>query len=226
MSGKPVVGMLVIGQAPRPALLAEFASVLGDKAELKMLGALDHLDEAGLAAAAPTADRDTLFTTLPDGRSVLISKAAVTEGMKQRLKDLEAMRAAVSIVCCTGKFPSLEAPGVHFASDLVAGAVEGCLPANGRLGVFIPSAAQAAACIERWTTATRSCHCVPLSPGASEDEIRIAAAEMAAAAPVLVLHDCISYTTAARHLAASIHGRPALLAATTCARLAGELAGI
>ncbi|APZ50483.1 AroM family protein [Salipiger abyssi] len=226
MNGKPVIGMLVIGQAPRPALLAEFASVLGDGAELKMLGALDHLDEAGLAAAAPTADRDTLFTTLPDGRSILISKAAVTEGMGQRLKDLEAMNAAVAIVCCTGKFPALEAPGVHFASDLVAGAVEGCLPANGRLGVFIPSAAQAAACIERWTTATRSCHCVPLSPGAPDDEIRAAAAEMAEVAPDLVLHDCISYTSAARKLAASIHGRPALLASTTCARLAGELAGI
>lgn len=224
---RPLIGLLVVGKAPRPELLAEFTRVLGDRAELTMLGALDHLDDAGLDAARPQGDKDTLFTTLPDGRSILVSKAVVTRGMERRLTDLQALGARVSIVCCTGKFP-LTASGVHFASDLLAGAAEACLPAaaKGRLGVFIPTGAQAEACTARWKSQTRHCLCVPLAPDADEATVFEAAREMARLEPDLVLHDCISYTKASRDLAASIHGKPALQAASVCAHIAAELAGV
>jgi|GEM_PF-2976724 len=224
---RPLVGLLVVGKAPRPALLAEFTRVLGDRVELRMLGALDHLDDAGLEAARPTGDKDTLFTTLPDGRSILVSKAVVTRGMEQRLKDLQALGAKVSIVCCTGRFP-LQAPGVHFASDLIAGATEGCLPTSSpsRLGVFIPSAAQSQACIDRWQSETRDCVCLPLSPAADDETVRQAAREMASLNPDLILHDCISYTKTSRDIAAAIHGKPALQAASVCAHFAAELAAV
>lgn len=225
MSARPVIGLLVIGQAPRPALLAEFRHVLGESVTLDMRGALDHLDEAGLAAAAPHDDADTLYTTLPDGRSVLISKAAVTQGMAARLHELGKMGATAAFVCCTGKFPSLAAPGVHFASDLLAGAVQGCLP-QGRLGVFIPTPSQEVAARARWGGRGYETGIVSLQPDAGEADIRAAAQLMAKAKPELVVHDCISYTSASRRLAASIHGAPALLAATVTARFAAELAGL
>lgn len=223
---RPAIGLLVIGQAPRPELLAEFRRVLGDAADLHMLGALDHLDAPGLAAAKPASDKDTLYTTLPDGTSILISKSVVTLGMERRLTDLKAIGAAVSIVCCTGKFPSLEAPGVHFASDVLAGAVEACLPKQGRVGIFIPTPAQASACEARWTTADRSCVTVPLTPGASIPEVKAAATEMARLAPDLVVHDCISYTKTSRDIAFEIHGRQTLQAASICAHFAAELCGL
>ncbi|MDO6587854.1 AroM family protein [Salipiger sp. 1_MG-2023] len=223
---RPVVGLLVVGQSPRPALQEEFRHVLpAGAAELKLLGALDHLDAAGLAAAAPTSDADTLYTTLPDGRSVFVSKAAVTEGMRARLDDLARETVDVALIACTGKFPGLEAPGVHFASDLITGAVDGCLPGAGRLGVFIPSPAQAAACLKRWERPGRTCFAVPLQPDADAASVRAAAQEMAEQAPDLVVHDCISYTRASRQLAASIHGKQAILAAAICARFAAELSG-
>ncbi|QDC08703.1 AroM family protein [Oceanicola sp. D3] len=224
---RPSIGLLVIGQAPRPALLAEFRHVLPESAaDISVLGALDHLDDAGLAAAAPESDADTLYTTLPTGRSVLVSKAAVTEGMGARLNDLAAQNVDVAIVACTGRFKTLEAPGVHFASDLIGGAVAGCLPPGaGRLGVFIPTPAQAEASIERWSSAGRECVAVPVQPDADDATIRAAAEEMANHSVDLVVHDCISYTRASRLLAASIHRKPAILAAAICARFAAELAG-
>lgn len=223
---RPVIGLLVIGQSPRPALQTEFRHVLReDEAELKVMGALDHLDDAGLAAAAPTSDADTLYTTLPDGRSVLISKTAVTEGMRARLDDMARENVDVTVVACTGMFAGLEAPGVHFASNLITGAVDGCMPGPGRLGIFIPSPAQAAACLKRWERPGRTCFAVPLQPDADDAAIRAAAADMAAQSPDLVVHDCISYTRASRQLAAGIHGTQAILAAAICARFAAELAG-
>ncbi|MBY6154353.1 AroM family protein [Vannielia litorea] len=223
---RPSIGLLVVGQAPRPALLAEFRHVLPEAAaDIQVMGALDHLDEAGLAAAAPTGDGDTLYTTLPSGRSILLSKKAVTEGMGKRLDDLAAESIDVAIVACTGRFPSLERAGVHFASDLVSGAVEACLPRSGKLGVFIPTPSQAEACVARWNRSGRECHAIPLQPDADDATITAAAEAMAAAAPDLVIHDCISYTRASRQLAAKIHGKPAILAAAICARFAAELSG-
>jgi len=134
-------------------------------------------------------------------------------------------RAIRTRVRATGKFPTLTAPGVHFASDLLAGAVDGCLPGDGRLGVFIPMAAQAAECKRRWSRPGRECITVPLSPGADDETIRIAARDMAAHAPDLVVHDCISYTSRTRDIARSIHDRQTLLAVSVCARFATELGG-
>lgn len=222
----PLIGLLVIGQSPRPDLEAEFRRVLGDGAQVKTLGALDGLDDPRIAAAAPQDNGDTLYTTLPDGHAVLVSKAVVTERMGRRLADLRAMDAAVSILCCTGKFPSLEQSGVHFASDILAGAVAACSPRKGRIGVFVPSPAQVETGQVRWASDIRETLCLPLSPGASDAEVLVAGEEMARLAPDLVVHDCISYRKESRDLAATLHGKPALQAASVCAHFAAELAGI
>ncbi|WP_339948760.1 AroM family protein [uncultured Albimonas sp.] len=221
----PLVGLLVVGKAPRPALLAEIARVTGE-AELRMLGALDHLSDDEVRARPPRDDADTLFTTLPDGSTTLVSKAVVTEGMAARLADLSAMGASAAVVCCTGRFAGLAAPGVHFASDLLAGAVTACLPRGGRLGVFIPSPAQAANAVARWAASGLEAVALPLSPDADADAIEAAARAMQGEAPDLVAMDCISYTQAARARAAAIHGAPALLAASVAGRFAAELAGV
>ena len=129
------------------------------------------------------------------------------------------------MVCCTGKFAGLAAPGVHFASDLLAGAVVACLPQGGRLGVFIPSPAQAANAVSRWAASGVEAVALPLSPDADAQTVEAAARAMAAEAPDLVAMDCISYTHAARTRAAAIHGAPSLLAASVAGRFAAELAG-
>lgn len=221
----PLIGLLVIGKSPRADLLAEIARVAGP-ADLRMMGALDHLSDDEVRAHPPLSDADTLFTTMPDGSTTLVSKKTVTEGMKARLADLGSMGAAAAVVCCSGKFAGLSAPGVHFASDLLAGAVAACLPAGGKLGVFIPAPAQVANAVERWSANGVEAVALPLSPDADEATVEAAARAMKAEAPALVVMDCISYTHAARARAAAIHGAPALLAASVAGRFAAEIAGV
>ncbi|RYH12315.1 AroM family protein [Tropicimonas sp. IMCC6043] len=225
MSARPVIGLLVIGQAPRPALLAEFERDFGDAAELKMRGALDHLDEAGLAQAAPSSAATTLYTTLPSGRSILVDKKVVTEGMAARLAELDDLGARATFVCCTGRFPSLAAPGVHFASDLLAGAVTGCLQ-GGRLGIFIPTPAQAENARTRWGAKGYDVSVIAVQPDAGEEEIRDAARQMAEVEADLAVFDCISYTSRFRQITSEILPTPALLAVSVTARFAAELVGV
>lgn len=94
--------VFVIGQAPRPDLAAEIAAATPGLS-IAMRGALDGLSRAEIDTLAPRDGADTLFTILPDGGAVAISKAAVTARMTAML---EATDGPV-LLACTGAFKGL-----------------------------------------------------------------------------------------------------------------------
>ena len=83
MAALPV---FVIGQAPRPDLEAEIAAA-APGLRIALRGALDGLTRAEIAAIAPRDGADTLFTMLPSGEGVAISKAAVTQRLRAMLRE-------------------------------------------------------------------------------------------------------------------------------------------
>src|SRR5260221_5509602 len=82
------LGVVVIGQAPRPEIEAELRLVLGDALPIELVGALDGLSRAEIDRLPPRDSDDTLFTTLPDGAGVVISKQAVARHAQARLHGL------------------------------------------------------------------------------------------------------------------------------------------
>src|SRR4030088_1983660 len=71
------MGVVVIGQSPRPSVVNEIAAVLSPGLEIDLRGALDGMTRAEIDAIPPSDDYDTLFTLLPNGAGVTISKKAV-----------------------------------------------------------------------------------------------------------------------------------------------------
>src|SRR6266702_7669013 len=71
------MGVVVIGQSPRPAVVAEIAAVLSPGLEIDLRGALDGMTRAEIDAISPIDGHDALFTLLPNGDSVTISKKSV-----------------------------------------------------------------------------------------------------------------------------------------------------
>ena len=71
------MGVVVIGQSPRPAVVDEIAAVLSPGLEIDLRGALDGMTRAEIDAIPPSDGHDALFTLLPNGDSVTISKKAV-----------------------------------------------------------------------------------------------------------------------------------------------------
>src|SRR5260370_4313483 len=80
------MGVVVIGQSPRPAVANEIAAVLSPGLEIDLRGALDGLTRAEIDAIPPIDGYDALFTLLPNCDSVTISN-----------REVEA-RAAIQIV--------------------------------------------------------------------------------------------------------------------------------
>lgn len=221
--GVPSIGALVVGQSPRPEIESEFRHLAGDTAKLVLRGALDGLSRAEIDALVPEDDADTLFTRLPNGDGVKISKQQVIRHGADQLESLHAEGVDVVIMLCTGSFPQWsDRDGVLFPSRTVAAMVSGVLP-TGRLGVFSPLQEQCAQSAKRWQEKGYEVVSMALSPNADAEAAKAAATAMAGHAPQLLVMDCISYTRQTKHILSAITGAPAILGVSSAIRSALEL---
>jgi protein AroM len=215
MAALPV---FVIGQAPRPDLEAEIAAA-APGLRIALRGALDGLTRAEIAAIAPRDGADTLFTMLPSGEGVAISKAAVT----QRLRAMLMETHGAILLACTGSFKGLpERPDLVQPSAVLIGLAEALLP-RGRLGLFVPLAEQAASLGASRAREGLSISVQPLRPYADAATRAAAMAQMAAEKPDLVLLDCISFTRQDKEAAMAAMSCPVLLSVAVAARAAASL---
>src|SRR5579872_994143 len=212
------LGVVVIGQAPRPEIEAELRLVLGDAPAIELVGALDGMSRAAIDRLTPDGSDDTLFTKLPDGDGVVISKQAVARGAQARLDAFAARGIDVALMCCTGAFNGFAARGpVVFPSAVLTSLAAALLP-RGRLGVFTPLPEQADQVRHKWVERPWQVVVEPLLPIHGADELAAAAARMAAHRPDLVIMDCMSYTSAMKVTVRRITGTPTLLGLTCAAR--------
>src|SRR6185295_1777509 len=98
------MGVVVIGQSPRPSVVDEIAAVLSPGLEIDLRGALD--------AIPPNDGHDALFTLLPNGDSVTISKKAVEARAAIQIENFAREGVKVAMLACTGKFPNLAPNGL------------------------------------------------------------------------------------------------------------------
>ena len=96
------LGALVIGQSPRPDVERELRAVLGEDIEIDLRGALDGLSRAEIDRLTPDTDADALFTHLPSGDDVTISKRAVIKHGEVALRALVEQGLSAVVVMCTG----------------------------------------------------------------------------------------------------------------------------
>lgn len=210
--------VLTIGQSPRPDLEAEIAAA-APGVSLRLEGALDGLARDEIAALAPRSDADTLFTLLPSGEGVRVSKQAVTERLRARL----AAEDGPVLLACTGAFSGLpERPGLVQPSAVLNALAEALLP-RGRLGIAVPYAEQIPALTASRARAGLEIAAVALQPASDDAARQAAAASLAATRPDLVLLDCISYGRADKAAFAAALACPVLLSVAVAARAAASL---
>ena len=218
------LGAMVIGQSPRHDIEAEIRTATGDGMDIDLRGALDGLDRQQINAIPPQSDADTLFTRLPSGDAVTISKKAVMAHGEDQLKRLVAAGYDVTMILCTGEFPGWsDRFRVVYPSRVLRNLVTALQP-DGPIGVFTPLPEQAAKTEARWRDAGLDPTVVPLSPNADSTAVEAAALRLAPAQPTLLVFDCISYTSQAKRRACETLAIRGVLAITAAARAAAELA--
>src|SRR4030088_924183 len=153
------------------------------------------MTRAEIDAIPPSDDYDTLFTLLPNGTGVTISKKAVEARAAIQIKKFASEGVKVTMLACTGKFPNLAPDGlVILPSAVLHNMVEAVLP-KGRLGIFSPLPEQTALIAGKWQRPNVEIVGVTIRPGSDAEAVDEAARKMSAQSPDFVVMDCIAHTT-------------------------------
>jgi len=220
---KNILGVLLIGQSPRPDIVAQLRTVLGSELEIVVQGALDGLQKTEIETLTPRGSEDTLFTRLPGGEQVIISKAEVTKRAQVHIDHLADKRVDVILMFCTGAFKGLKPRGhMIFPSAVLTHVVEAVLP-MGRIGIFTPLPSQIEQVKSKWVEGQWEVFVEPLLPIESTPELEPAAMRMAIHKPHLIVMDCMGYTQSMKKQIQDITGIRALLAVSAAARVVQEL---
>jgi protein AroM len=217
------MGVVVIGQSPRPSVVNEIAAVLSPGMEIDLRGALDEMTRAEIDAIAPCDGHDALFTLLPNGDGVTLSKKAVEARAAIQIAKFASEGVKVVMLACTGKFPNLAPDGlVILPSAVLHNMVEAILP-KGRLGIFSPLPEQTALIAQKWQRANIEVVGVTMRPGSDAVAVDEAARKMSALLPDLIVMDCMGYTSNNRARLRLAYDGPVILAIAAAARVVEEL---
>jgi len=214
------VTFLTIGQTPRTDLVPELTAHLPTGVSVRETGALDELGTREVEALAPEGDEPRLVTRLRDGRQAVVRKAWMDERLQAVLDAGGGDPDTLTVLLCTGEFPTLRAPGLLVdAQHVVDHGVAALCTGMRRIGLLLPLAEQADG--------------FHLAPGPHQevrtsfaspyegDRFAAAAAELAGC-DVIVMH-CMGYTGEQRRRVAEGSGRPVLLARSLLAAAVAQL---
>ena len=167
---RPVVGLVTIGQSPRPDIVPDMAAIIGPGVDIREAGALDGLTRAEVDALKPTGDDEILVTRLTDGTGVFVGKQKIVRLVEERIARLEREGVQLTALLCTGAFPPLRATrSLIQPQPVLFGTLRG-MSWPGRLGVVTPSVPHVPQTEARWRGDGFDPVVVPLSP--YEEEIR------------------------------------------------------
>jgi protein AroM len=222
---RPVVGLVTIGQSPRPDVVPDMAAVIGPGVDVREAGALDGLTRADIDALAPRGDDEILVTRLRDGAPVFLGRQRIERLLEARIAALEREGATLTALLCTGDFPKLSATRpIIQPQPVLVGTLRG-MSWPGRLGVVVPSVPHVPQAEARWRGEGFDPVVAALSPYDEEDPAALRRAAEAVRGSGLVVMDCMGFRRKTRDEMAGLAGAPVLLANLLVARVLAELCG-
>lgn len=205
--GTTKVGLLTIGQSPRPDIAAAFASFTD--LELLEAGALDGIGEADWNNLQPDVGDATYISKMNTGTAVVVSREALLPLLAAKLHELGRDVDAV-VLACTGSFPELTSQTpVFYPDQLVSGIVSG-LTFVSHLGLLAPLPEQVEHVRGKWQTFPGQVSVETSSPydGSDPGEAALRLKEQGAK---LIVLDCMGYSPWHRNKVRAATGLPVIL---------------
>ncbi|MEX2535571.1 MAG: AroM family protein [Trueperaceae bacterium] len=222
----PTIGLLTIGQAPRrDGLATDVRAVLGNVQVLER-GALDEVGPDDIAAMKPGDDDYRLVTLLQDGSSVEIAKRHLLPRLQAQIDALEDAGADVTLLMCTGEFPSFRHQRPLLAPQAALYAVVTALAAGGRVGSITPLVSQVEQARRKWSSLGVDNAFVSNADPYGADpvgSVATAARQANDAGASVCFLDCFGYNLRMRDAAREVFAGPVVLARSFAARLAAEV---
>jgi protein AroM len=215
------LGLVTIGQTPRPDLIDAFASH-APGVRVRVVGGLDGLSDDDLARLSPAPHDYPLLCRLRSGAAVEIAQAGLLPFIEDAAGRLARDGAGLIVLACAGDFPDIAcAVPVLLPGRLLSG-VASAISRTRRIGVVAPVVGQVPFAEAKW----RRDGFQPLVAWASPfsgDETARAAEQLAKANVDLVVLDCMGHEAARKSELSRRCGLPVIAAQTTAARIAAEM---
>ncbi|MEW5933693.1 MAG: AroM family protein [Bacillota bacterium] len=189
------MGLVTIGQSPRPDIVGDLRQVWGDKFRVEEAGALDFLTEHEIRELQPKAGEHALFTALRDGRPVLVARERLIPYLQKGIDLLVGRGASCVMVMCTSPFEGLRADvPLVLPHRVLAGFVRAVLAPGSRVVVALPVPEQVEEARSRWTgRGMQVVGEVVTSPFAPVDLLEVEFAGLPGWKPEGVILDCFGF---------------------------------
>ena len=218
------IGIITIGQSPRPDVVPEMTAFFGEGVEVLERGALDGLNLEQVRAYAPEANMAHLCTRMRDGREVVVAKEKLLPKIQEAIDDLNREQVALILLLCVGEFPQFRSAClVVEPQKIVDHCIEGLIGASHRLGIVIPIAEQEDWVRETFSTLTEDITVTVASPYAGQSELPAAAAVLKGAGCDLIVMYCMGFSRRLTRPIREITAKPVIVSSAIVARTIGEL---
>ncbi|HTU03086.1 MAG TPA: AroM family protein [Candidatus Sulfotelmatobacter sp.] len=217
------VGMITIGQSPRPDVVPEIVATVGRPMAVVEAGALDGLDHAAVRGLTPRPGDETLVTRMADATEVHVAKREIIPRLQSCIRRL-SRDVDMIVVLCTGIFPEFHAPVPLLEPQrLLDRIVESVAGRGGHIGVMVPAAAQAEASRRKMEEYGLTATVAVASPYGRLDEIRRAGESFRDADVKAVVMHCIGYDAKMKTDVRQQCGKPVLLARSLVGKILEEM---
>lgn len=224
MKTRTKIGMISIGQSPRPDILSIFTDTWGNHIDLIEIGALDGLEHADVEQMSPQENDDVLVVKMADGQQHIVGRRHLIPRIESCAETLIKHHVTALVLLCTGDFrPFRYAVPFIIPQKIVDNTISALVGSGQVVGVMIPAEEQQ----KQMRRNLMSHGIVPVfasaSPHLGEDGIMEAAQQLKRYAADFIVMHCFGYTQNMRDLVKDVTGKPVLLSNLLVAKVAGEL---
>ena len=216
-----LLGIIVLGQTPRPDLEAIYNAYLPG-VELSIMGALDGMATSDIDRMANEGGEYLLLVILADGTTREISLYRLVPLLEEKAAALAIAGAEAAVLMCAGSFPDLKSPIPIIYPGRVVPAVVSAISGSKRIGIITPNPGQMAPAQEHWRQkgfTVKAAVASPRDPAALE----AVAAEMRDPTLELVILDCMGFGPDAGSRMRRLCGRPVICPQSLVARVTAEM---
>lgn len=217
------IGVVTIGQSPRPDVVGEITRVLGSGHEVFEAGALDGLTLEDIKKMRPLQGSGILVTRMRDGTEVKVTHDLVVPLIQEKIAGLEERGVGLILLLCTGKFPEFEAKSlVVTPSEIVRGCTRAAIR-EGRLGMVLPSMQQVGGAPNEKKELDLVTYMDAASPYGPTEEIEKLSERLAEKDLDLIVLNCMGFSHDHKRIIKEKTGKPVIQSSSLIGRVLQEL---
>lgn len=217
------VGIVTIGQSPRPDVVGEIKRVLGSGYEIIEAGALDSFTLEEVKKMKPKPGQGLLVTRMRDGTEVKITHDSVLPYMREAVTKLNEKQVKIILLLCTGRFPEFESDVLVVTPSKIVTGVTNAAIRKGRLGMILPSIQQVGGAPRTEEKDGLVTYYDSASPYGPIEEVEALGDRLAKQKVDLTLLNCMGFDHNHKKIIMDKTGKPVIQSSSIVARVMKEL---